>query len=177
MFTQEDGRDKLERLKNTFNGKQEASYRSIGWLVTDNEQCRGSGRSYLLAVLYIEEAINNPGKVVHLIDHNIFGFYIAVDNAEFICMLQGGGNLARDMQRFFVTHRPFAHDFLGDGHAVDEFHGKKVKTVGVPDVVNANNVWVVEFPGCTRLAFEAFDKGLVPCELRWQHFKRDNAVH
>ena len=72
MFTQEDGRDKLERLKNYFSGKQEASYRSIGWLITDNEQCRGSGRSYLLAVLYIEEAINNPGKVVHLIDHNIF---------------------------------------------------------------------------------------------------------
>ena len=72
MFTQKDGRDKLESLKKHLSVKQEDAYNHVRWLISGNRHDTGTGRSYLLAVLYIEEAINNPNETVYLVDHNVF---------------------------------------------------------------------------------------------------------
>ena len=74
MFTQEDGRVKLACLRDSFSVEQGNAYHHVKWLISDNTIACGTGRSYLLAILYIEEAINNPGKMVHIIDHNILTY-------------------------------------------------------------------------------------------------------
>ena len=52
--------------------EQQEKYKdAITWLI-DNDANRATGRSYLMACVFIESAIKYPGKEIEIFDHGIF---------------------------------------------------------------------------------------------------------
>ena len=49
--------------------KQQSHYESVRWLIRDGN--RRSGRTFLMAYIFVEEALQNPGRTIHIFNHMV----------------------------------------------------------------------------------------------------------
>jgi hypothetical protein len=57
----------MQALTNKLTVEQQTHWRSILWLLSDIN--RGSGRTRLMAIALIYEALDRPGKHIYIFDH------------------------------------------------------------------------------------------------------------
>jgi len=55
--------------KSKLTDVQRKMYDSISWLFSDSETMRGTGRTYLMAIFFIEKALSYPNKEIDIFDH------------------------------------------------------------------------------------------------------------
>ncbi|KKM71952.1 hypothetical protein LCGC14_1425430 [marine sediment metagenome] len=66
MNSAEEAKKKLKELKKTFNVNQERTYDALRWIHLGG---LGTGRTYLLAIIFIEKAIENQNEPIKYSDH------------------------------------------------------------------------------------------------------------
>lgn len=59
----------MDEIKEGLTEHQKSCYYAIKWLMNPGLSSRATGRTYLLAVIAIEEALSNPGTRIVLRDH------------------------------------------------------------------------------------------------------------
>lgn len=69
-------------LENLLTPTQKECLPAARWLV--NQNVRREGRTFLLAVAYIEEALRNPGRRIHVVDH----YPTRAANEHLMCMIE-----------------------------------------------------------------------------------------
>jgi hypothetical protein len=107
---------------------------------------------------------------------DVFGFDVAVDDAEFAGPLQRGGDLAHDAQGDRQFGRPLAGEEVAEVTPLDVFHRHVVDAVVFADGVDLDDVGVVDAGGRLGLAAEPLQGAGVGGQLRLEQFDRDLAA-
>ena len=62
----------MEKIDITLTPIQDKYFEAIRWLIDDDEK-RGTGRSFLLAISFISKALKNRGRWIKIFDHKPAG--------------------------------------------------------------------------------------------------------
>ena len=110
-----------------------------------------------------------------LVDQDVLGLDVAMDDAFIVGELQGIADLRHDPERFGGLQSAGPHR-LAQIDAVHEFHDEITETAGLADIVNADNVRMAEHGERLGLAHEPFGKRGILAELRRQNLDCDQPV-
>lgn len=109
-------------------------------------------------------------------EHDIFGLDVAVDEAAFVGVVEGFGDLGDDFEGFFFGEGLSGGEFVVDGAAFDELHDEVVEAAGLTDVNGLDDVVVVELSGGASLAVEAVDEFAVFGHTSREDLDGDDAI-
>jgi hypothetical protein len=61
--------ENLEKLVSELNPGAKRHLKSVRWLVKERQSTKHTGRTYVLALSFIEQALENPGRRIYTFDH------------------------------------------------------------------------------------------------------------
>ncbi len=93
-----------------------------------------------------------------LIDQDVLGLYIAVDDALLVRVLERARDLAPVADGFGLAKAPLRLDKLAHGEAVHVLHDKEVVAFMLPGIVNRDDVGMLEPGDHAGLTLDAVDQ-------------------
>ena len=127
------------------------------------------GRSSQLGEPEVEQLRAGLGQ------HDVGGLEIAVDDALPMRLVEGVGDLGRDLQRLVERERPLL-EAGGERLPVEMRHDEEVRAVGVADVVDAADMRMIERRDGARLALEPRAQVGIAGDVRREDLDGDAAI-
>ena len=112
---------------------------------------------------------------VTLVEQDVVGFHVAVDDLMAVCVRQGVGHLAGERQRVPDRQRGRLLQPEAERAALDVRHDVVEKCVDLTGVVKGQDIRVTQAGHDADLAQEAL-RAYRRCHLSRQHFDRDAAL-
>ena len=135
----------------------------------------GASSGALFAATYFSEAKIKDLGLASLGDHDVRGFYVAVDDASSVGRVQGIGDFNCEPQQRIQIERT-AGDLVGQESAVNILHDDEGATVLLTDVVDGADVRMIQ-RGCRlRLTLETAQSLRVSGNLLGQEFQSDETM-
>ena len=156
-------------------GAQRVTHRLFGAHV-ERRADRGAGLGQLFAGLgggLGDPEVGDEGVATG--EQDILWFDVAVDDVPFVGVPQGVGDLQRDMNRVVDRELGLAVEPVAQRFPFDERHDVVEQAVGLPGIVETEDVRVLELGGHANFTVESLgtDRG---AELRVQHLDGDLAL-
>ena len=144
----------------------------VAWRAHD---LTGDGEFHLLAVFAFGNAEVSNFDLTGLIEENVTGFDVAMDDAVFVGVVQGFGSLADEFKGFTRRNRA-AGDTVSQRFAFDEIHREEILAVLCSEIVDRNDIRVLQFGGGLCFFEEPFDVFATRGRATLENFQRDDAI-
>lgn len=93
-----------------------------------------------------------------LVDEDVLGLHVAVDDALFVGVLEGAGDLAAIADSLGLAEAALGFEQLAHGEAVDVFHDQEVVALVLSRIVDSNDVRVLQAGDDAGLPLDTVDK-------------------
>ena len=110
-----------------------------------------------------------------LVDQDVLGLDVAVDDAFVVSELQGVANLRHDRQRLLRRH-PAGLNRLPQVHAVDIFHDEEIQPLGLAEIVDGDDVRMAQPGQRAGFAREPLGKRRIVAGFHRQNLDRHQPI-